>query len=93
MAEQTERAADALTDLEKDLFEALHEAALAPVFGGPSPVVIRAKLDGQDVAVYAALLDENGERANIVPLAILITPSLMERITPPDGTVRIPPTQ
>jgi hypothetical protein len=83
-----------LTDLEKDLFEALHEAALAPVFGGPSPLVIRAKLDEQDVAVYAAMLEETeGGHVNIGPLAILITPSLMERITPPDGTVRIPPTQ
>jgi hypothetical protein len=89
------RAPDAITEMERDSFEALHEAFLAPIFDGPGPLLIRATLDGRDIAVVAALLGEGSaeDRVNVVPLAILINPDLMERVTPPDGAVRVLPTQ
>lgn len=46
--------------------------------------LVRAQLDGKDVAVIAASYDD-GNAVNLEPLAVLVNDEILSRLTPPEG--------
>lgn len=58
---------------------------LGGAFGDARPALVRAELDGREVAVVVAVLPSDEDRDDYIldPLAILVDDDLLARITPP----------
>lgn len=77
-----------LTQDEKDVWNTLKSVM-------DSTVLVRSRLDGEEVACICVLVDderqpiEAGELEegmyNMIPVAVLITTAIMERMEPPDA--------
>lgn len=77
---------DALTEVEQVHFHELADL-LAGRYSNAWPALLRASLDGLDVAVVVAV-KEVGEHVDLDPVAVLVDAALFERLTPP-GPVEI----
>jgi len=67
-----------LTDEENKVFEGVREAE--------NMLLIRSRLDGEDVAVIAAY-EENEDEFLLQPLAVLVTDGIMSRLEDPSRDV------
>lgn len=61
-----------------DLIDLLHLR-----YADAEPALMRAQLDGRDVAVIVAVVRENAEQISTTPLAVLVDGLLFEALTPP----------
>jgi hypothetical protein len=69
------------TDEEKDLHDTY--------FASEGFVLVRAVLDGRDVAVVSHMLPVDGDDSMIRPVAILVTDAIIERLDAGSGVDRV----
>lgn len=76
-----------LTNQEQETYDRI-------VYGEENLRLMRASIDGDDVAVIVSFTDdedvkegEDGHRVSAEPLAILINEELFNRLTPPDNPI------
>lgn len=73
----------ALTEVEQVLFHEMVDL-LAGLYSNARPALMRASLDGRDVAVVVALQHEDGDMVRADPVAVLVDEDLLGRLVPPD---------
>lgn len=75
---------EALTEVEKVNFHNLVDL-LTGAFGNAEPALMRASLNGRDVAVVVAIQDEGADGYRTDPVAVLVDRDVFRMLVPPDG--------
>jgi hypothetical protein len=76
-----EREPRALTEVEQEAFEFIRASKHV--------ALVQCWFDGEATAVISYVSEDDDDHVTIVPMAVLITPEMFNRITPPDTDVEI----